>query len=310
MSSSTAFKISSATMSAMDPWGSDHGKLQGDIDGFMLLSRFLKERCGIDLPLTPKNQSLMASRMRKVLVARNLTGYAEYAALLSANAPGAVNEFVSALTTNTTHFFREAEHFEHFRKSLPALIEAKKKAGVNELRIWCAASSTGQEPYTILMSLLESGALPQGFSLKFLATDIDLRVLERASKAIYRFDDVENVPPALLSKYFEQGTTKDGQVYRLQSRYAQMIRFARLNLIESNWPFQHKFDVIFCRNVLIYFDSPTAQATVERLAEQLNPGGILYLGHSECGHVKTRLVKTMIAAAYQRVTVPVSGGGR
>jgi chemotaxis protein methyltransferase CheR len=160
------------------------------------------------------------------------------------------------------------------------------------------------------MSLLESGALPQGFSLKFLATDIDLRVLERASKAIYRFDDVENVPPALLSKYFEQGTTKDGQVYRLQSRYAQMIRFARLNLIESNWPFQHKFDVIFCRNVLIYFDSPTAQATVERLAEQLNPGGILYLGHSECGHVKTRLVKTMIAAAYQRVTVPVSGGGR
>jgi chemotaxis protein methyltransferase CheR len=306
--SSSARQLAPATGAAGN--GFDHSRLQNDLTGFSALSEILKGRCGIDLPPTPKNLSLMASRMRKLLLARGLESYGEYARMIHNQVPGVMNEFISALTTNTTHFFRENEHFNHLRKILPELIEAKRREGSNELRVWCAASSTGQEPYTILISLLESGVLPPGMTLKFLATDIDLQVLEKASNAIYREEDIENMPPVLVSRYFEKGIGGDGQrMVRVLPRYASMIRFARLNLIEPRWPFQNKFDIIFCRNVLIYFDSPTAQGVVERLAGQLNPGGYLYVGHSESGHVKTRLVKSVVAAAYVRLPGPALSGG-
>ncbi len=289
-----------------DALGDDLNRLQADEAGFQRLSAILKTHCGIDLPLTPKNLSLMASRMRKVLNARKMASYAEYATLLEGGQKGALNEFVTALTTNTTHFFREAEHFEHLKTMLPTLFANKRKAGQpNELRVWCAASSTGQEPYTILMTLLESGALPPNCDIKFLATDIDLTVLEKAARGVYKEEETENIPPLFLSKYFEQDQTNDGSKWRrVLPEFGSKIRFAPLNLVEA-WPFEKQFDIIFCRNVLIYFDSVTAQKTIERMAQQLNPGGLLYVGHSESGHVKTRLVRAMSAAAYQKIAASV-----
>jgi chemotaxis protein methyltransferase CheR len=309
MKRSSALKTNVATAGNHSGAAPDHNDLQSDSKGFSILSGILKDRCGIDLPETPKNLSLMSSRLRKILMARGLSTYSEYAALINAGASGAMNEFISALTTNTTHFFREGEHFDHLKRVLPGIIESRNKSGQRELRVWCAASSTGQEPYTILITILESGALNPNWTIKFLATDIDLAVLEKATRAVYREDDLANVSPALRQKYFLSEKSKNDETFfRVKPQFTSMIRFARLNLIESAWPFQHQFDVIFCRNVLIYFDSPTAQGVIEHLASQLNPGGYLFIGHSECGHVKTRLVKPIAAAAYVRLAgIPTTG---
>lgn len=299
------FTVSQAP--SVDSLGVDLQRLQNDQAGFLKLAEHLKMLCGIDLPMTPKNLSLMASRLRKVLTARGLNEYSDYITLVREGGGGVVGEFVQAMTTNTTHFFREAEHFDLLRTNLPRVIQAKRVSNrPAELRVWCAASSTGQEPYSILISILESGALPQGWELKFLATDIDLEVLKKAARAVYRDDEVENIPPMVLSKYFETETTSDGaKWWRVKKQFSSLIRFAPLNLVDAEWPFEKTFDVIFCRNVLIYFDATTAQRTVERLSGQLDAGGFLFVGHSECGHVRTRLVKTVAAAAYQRILAPV-----
>ena len=277
--------------------------LQADVSGFERLSHFLKERCGIDLPTSPKNLSLMSSRLRKILEARSIANYQAYANLLDKGSASDMNEFISALTTNTTHFFREGEHFKHLTTAVSELMEQKTRDhSPREIRVWCAASSTGQEPYTILMTLLEAGLMQKGFTLKMIATDIDIAVLEKAANAVYRLEDAEGIPAALRSKYFEVKKDQAGASWaRVRKEFAQMIRFARLNLTDTQWPFQQKFDFVFCRNVLIYFDAPTAQATIERMATLLPPGGLMYIGHSECGHVKTKLVKTVHPAVYKRL---------
>lgn len=290
--------------------GADLDRHQGDVAGFQKLASIIKVNCGIDLPVTPKNLSLMASRLRKVLAAYGIEDYKQFADLLNRGDKRAMNEFICAMTTNTTHFFREKEHFAHLRKSLPAMVEAKRKANAHqELRVWCAAASTGQEPFTILMTILGSGALPSNWTVKFLATDIDLNVLEKAARATYREDEVENVPASELNTFFDEGGAVSGErLYRIKKNFASMIRFARLNLVDNPWPFEHKFDVIFCRNVMIYFDGPTARDVVERQAAALNTGGLLYIGHSEMGHAKSALIKSVAPAVYERL--PSSQGGR
>lgn len=275
--------------------------LQKDQSGFQLLAQHIKSLCGINLPATEKNQSLMASRLLPLLRARGFTKYKEYSHYLANEASSQeLQEFVSQLTTNTTQFFRESEHFEFLKKHLDSVLVAKKKQGSHELRVWCAAASAGQEPYTIAMVINEALPANENWSVKFLATDIDTDVLKKAAAGVYSEAEAKTAPSLILQKYFTKANV-DGEVkYKINNPIRSNIRFAQLNLIETPYPFQHKFDIIFCRNVLIYFDQPTSAKVVENLQANLSDHGYIFLGHSEAGAMRNQPVTCPAPAVYQK----------
>jgi chemotaxis protein methyltransferase CheR len=273
-------------------------RLQKDAQGFKRLVEILKDASGIHLPENTKNLSLLAGRLGPILSSNGFQSYKEYEAYLRANPGVGIPEFVCALTTNTTQFFREMPHFEFLRQHLPVMIAAKQRKYQHEFRVWCSVASTGQEPYTIAMTLLESLRDPATWNIQFLATDIDEEVLEKACKGVYTEAEVEGVPPLFRQKYFNLHA--NGKSQQVKSELQKLIRFAPFNLITKDYPFKHRFDLIFCRNVLIYFDPPTAQAVVNHLIEQLTPGGLLFLGHSESGALKSSLVTSISHSVYQR----------
>lgn len=273
----------------------DH--LQADVEGFRLLSKELKERTGINLPENSKNLSLMASRLHSRIADIGLETYEEYLELLRDDDPELVRDFIQALTTNTTHFFRESRHFDFLREALPGMLRLKKPG--SDLRVWCAAASTGQEPYTIGMTLLETLGPQSGWNLKFLATDIDDSVLRTAINAVYTEKEIGDLNPMLRQKYFESAGNGSGRDYRVKQSLRGLIRYANLNLM-NEYPFQHKFDIIFCRNVLIYFDRETVDRVIEKLADALAPGGLLFIGHSETGALRCASLEPVSTAVYRK----------
>ncbi|OFZ22925.1 MAG: hypothetical protein A2X94_14930 [Bdellovibrionales bacterium GWB1_55_8] len=275
-------------------------QLQHDDFGFQKMALALKELAGIHMIPNEKNRCLMAGRLSSVLFKSGIRDYSEYHRLIRSGNAAAIQEFISALTTNTTEFFREARHFEVLRELLPELAAAKRKQLVPEIRIWCAAASTGQEPYTILMTLLESLPSLADWQIRFLATDIDQTVLARAAAGVYTAAEVAGIPPNLRQKYFSTRTSDKVTSYVVLPQYRNMIRFAPMNLSEASYPFQHRFDIAFCRNVLIYFDRDSAGKVIEKIASHLNPGGFLFVGHSETGLTKTSLLKPFANAIYRR----------
>ncbi|MEK6772386.1 MAG: CheR family methyltransferase [Bdellovibrionota bacterium] len=276
-------------------------KLQKDEGGFIKLAEILKSNAGINMVLNDKNLTLMASRLNSVLKQHQLPGYKEYIKLIESGDPKYFTEFIVSLTTNTTQFFREPTHFSFLETKLPEILAQKKQQKNNNLRVWCSASSTGQEVYTLLMVLDNYLQNLSGCSIKFLATDIDHEVLERASDAIYRESEIGGIPKEYLKKYFHSSEDEKGIKFQLKSNYRDMIRFATFNLLTESYPFQYPFDIIFCRNVLIYFDRATCEAVIEKLAKSLSVGGILFLGHSETGMMKTKLLKTISNGVYIKV---------
>jgi len=294
----------SAVAVSLNPqdWDQQLDEMTSDVDGFLKLADLLRQWAGIDLQNTPKNLSLMASRLRKVIASHGLQTYDQYYGfLLQAGAGSKRQEFISALTTNTTQFFREREHFDELTRKLGDLWNRKRRSGQSELRVWCAAASTGQEPYTILMTILEALGEEVAPALKFLATDIDLEVLARAAQGEYQANEVNSLPGLYVQKYFESRKEGSQKVYRVRDQYQKLIRFAQFNLIQPSYPFQHRFDIVFCRNVLIYFDSQTAMGVVEKLAGVTSPGGLLFVGHSECGLARSAALRTTVPAAYERL---------
>jgi chemotaxis protein methyltransferase CheR len=224
--------------------------------------------------------------------------------MLSRGSSEHLTEFICALTTNTTHFFRESVHFDFLKNRLPELAEAKRKQHKHELRVWCSASSTGQEVYTLMMViqsfLNDANPAFKTWDLKFLATDIDPEVLERASSGTYQETELSGVPDPLKQQFFRAVRTGVQKAYQVQSEYRSKIRFAQFNLLTERYPFQFPFDIIFCRNVLIYFDRPTAEKVIEKLAGALAPGGLLFLGHSETGMMRSKVMKTLASGVYQK----------
>lgn len=252
------------------------------------------EFSGVNLPFSAKNEALVKNRLSKLLSRNSLGDLDGLRAGLESKNQKVVDLFISSLTTNKTHFFREDAHFDFLKEDL------KKRSDNAELRVWCAAASTGQEPYTIAIVLRE---VLQGSKLsnaKFLATDIDLQVLAKASQGQYSESEMEGCPQDLRKKYFKSTNSKDAK-YVASDDIRNMIRFAQFNLVTGPYSFQHKFDYIFCRNVLIYFDPPTTAKVIHNLASQLKPGGYLILGHSESGSVKDSLIKPLNRAIYQRL---------
>ncbi|MBU6375286.1 MAG: protein-glutamate O-methyltransferase CheR [Bdellovibrionales bacterium] len=277
--------------------------------GFNRLSALLKELTGISLEDNSKNRSLMVSRVVQTLRARELGSLSDYFNLLrSARADSEeIAEFVSKMTTNTTRFFRESAHFKQLQTVIPTILSEKEKMhGVDstEIRVWCAASSTGQEPYTLAMVMLEELAriAPQKpWRLKILASDIDRPSLHKAVSGIYLQQEIENIPPELLKKYFvERVDGSAGKRFVVHPALSKKITFAEINLTTQPYPMQRLFDVIFCRNVLIYFNRQTAEQVVSNLERVLRPGGYLFLGHSESGSMRNTKFQTISHAVYRK----------
>ncbi len=259
-------------------------------------SKLMYQISGVNLPYSEKNDSLVKNRMSKLLRKTKYANFDELMSRLKNPPPGLMNEFVSSLTTNKTHFFREDLHFKWFKDFL--LTHFKNDS---ELRIWCAAASTGQEPYTIAMLLKESLTPSQLTMTKFLATDIDLEVLKKASQGTYRESEMDGCPPDYRKKFFTKVSSGNEDFYKAKDDLSKLIRFAPLNLVQERYPFQHKFHVIFCRNVLIYFDPPTTKKVVTSLVDSLSPGGFLVIGHSEAGSGKVTNVKQVTQAVFQKI---------
>jgi chemotaxis protein methyltransferase CheR len=186
---------------------------------------------------------------------------------------------INALTTNLTSFFREAHHFEHLRAvALPEIARAAVEHN-RRLRLWSSACSSGEEPYSMAISLLASGVDLGGWDVRILASDLDTNMLARAQEGQYKGEALRSVPAEQRARYFERVREADDR-FGVKPAVRRLITFKQLNLLEA-WPMRGPFDVIFCRNVLIYFDAPTKARLVQRFVEILRPSGWLYLGHSE-----------------------------
>jgi len=238
------------------------------------LRKFLKERSGLDL--SPDKQYLVESRLLPLTRKESLSGIPDLVQKIK-NGDGRLStDVVEAMTTNETFFFRDKIPFDHLRDTiLPALIQAR--AARRSIRIWSAASSTGQEPYSIAMCLKEMGAALAGWRIEIVATDLSQEVLEKSKAGVYsQFEVQRGLPIQLLVKYF----TQSGDIWQLKGDVRSMVQFRQLNLLQD---FSHlgTFDVIFCRNVLIYFDQDTKAVIFERLAKCLEADGTLLLGAAE-----------------------------
>lgn len=268
---------------------------------FNKLSFILKDLTGINLSLNSKNIVLMSSRLKKVLLKLGNISYKDLIAKLESNDSVAIKLFVIAMTTNTTYFFRENDHFDFLSKNIHQLCSLKIKARENELRIWCAAASSGEEAYTILITLLESG-IAKDIKIKMLATDIDANVIRQAIEAVYSQEKVKNVPLIIKQKYFTKMIKNNLSYYAINQDLKSYIKFGVLNLLDDKYPFKYKFDIIFCRNVLIYFDNQTSKMVINKLVDVLNVGGYLFLGHSEVIVGKIQGLQRIGTAIYQKIS--------
>ncbi|MBR1147700.1 protein-glutamate O-methyltransferase CheR [Bradyrhizobium sp. AUGA SZCCT0431] len=238
------------------------------------LRKLLKERSGLDL--SADKQYLVESRLVPLARKASLAGIPELVQKIKAGADALTAEVVEAMTTNETFFFRDKLPFDHLKEAvLPALAQAR--AARRSLRIWCAASSTGQEPYSIAMCLKEAGSMLAGWRTEIVATDLSLAVLEKSKAGIFsQFEVQRGLPIQMLVKYF----TQNGELWQLNADIRSMVQHRQLNLLQD---FSHlgTFDVIFCRNVLIYFDQDTKAKIFERISRMLEPDGVLALGAAE-----------------------------
>jgi chemotaxis protein methyltransferase CheR len=244
---------------------------------FSNIAAMLEREAGIALP---RAKATMAySRLAKRLRALRLNSFAEYCELVAG--PGAATErphMIQALTTNLTHFFREPHHFEHLKTAMLPKLIAQARQG-RRVRIWSAGCSSGQEPYSIALTLLSVMQDAAQYDIKILATDIDRNMLKIGHAGIYEADVLAPVPPDLLQRFF---TPVPGAptTLRASDSLRDLIAFRPLNLI-ADWPMQGKFDIIFCRNVVIYFGAETQANFWSRIVPRLAPQAALYIGHSE-----------------------------
>ncbi len=240
---------------------------------YEFLRKLLKERSGLDL--SSDKQYLVESRLNPLARRVGLSGIEELVAKIRSGAEALTSEVVEAMTTNETFFFRDKIPFDHLRQTvLPELVQAR--ANRRSLRIWCAASSTGQEPYSIAMCIKEFAPLA-GWRVEIVATDLSQGVLEKSRAGIFsQFEVQRGLPIQMLVKYF----TQTGELWQLNADTRAMVQHRQLNLLQD---FSHlgTFDVIFCRNVLIYFDQDTKINIFDRLARVLEPDGVLALGAAE-----------------------------
>ena len=262
---------------------------------FERVRKLIYQHAGISL--SPVKQDMVYSRLARRLRATGKHSFAEYLDALERNGGNEWEFFVNSLTTNLTSFFREPHHF-------PMLAEHLKKQGAQRpLRIWCSAASTGEEPYSIAMTVLETFGGPAP-NVSIVASDLDTNVLATAQKGVYPLERVDKMSPERLRKFFLKGSGSQEGYVAVRPELKQMIEFRRINLLDASYPVKAPLDVIFCRNVMIYFDKPTQYKILSRFAPMLQPDGLLFAGHSEsflhAGDLFRSLGKTVYAPAKSR----------
>jgi chemotaxis protein methyltransferase CheR len=246
-------------------------------EDFEALRRLVKELTGINL--TDQKRELVYGRLARRLRALHLRTFAEYRDLLASDGGKEISEFCNAITTNLTSFFRESHHFDYLREHV-LQARAASRAGSRRLRIWSAGCSTGEEPYSLAMTVLETLPDLRTWDIKILATDLDSDVLAKAQRGTYATDRVRPLGPQRLSRFFVERRGKDGPVYEVAPELTSLITFRQLNLMHS-LPMKGPLDVIFCRNVVIYFDKDTQRELFARVSHLQRAGDLLFLGHSE-----------------------------
>lgn len=248
---------------------------------FGRFSSLIYDEVGIMLPAAKK--IMLEARLNKRLKACGFKSFEDYADFVFSD-EGRAKELVSLIdvvTTNKTDFFREPAHFEFLAKiAIPSLIDAHETGLKSPFRIWSAGCSSGEEPYTMSMVLSEFAATRPGFQASILATDISTAVLAKARNAIYAEDSVDPIPLHLKKKYLLKSKDREKPTVRIAPQQRSMVTFRRLNFMEE-FGLPERMDVIFCRNVIIYFDKPTQERLLNRFHRQLVTGGYLFLGHSE-----------------------------
>ena len=245
---------------------------------FQSLVKLAYEHAGIALAESKRN--LVYSRLSRRLRTLGLSSFREYREHLAAN-DSELEGFINAISTNLTKFFREAHHFDHLRKNVAApFLHAARGAGSRRLRIWSAGCSTGEEPYSIAAVLKREIRDVSRHDVRILATDIDTEVIGKGARGEYPANSLDEVPAAYREFFQPAGGNRKSTNIVMGEELRSLITFRRLNLMEP-WPFSGKFDAIFCRNVMIYFDGPTKATLLDRFTQQLHPGGWLYIGHSE-----------------------------
>jgi len=244
-------------------------------DDFDFLRKISNEHSGI---LVPDDKfDMFYSRLSKRLRLHGLSNFKEYCQYLKDNPDKEFTEFINAVTTNLTSFFREKHHFEYVKDTIiPEVL--KRNSAKKTIRVWSAGCSTGEEPYSIAMTLLEN--IPSGWDVKILATDLDTNVLQTAATGIYTNDRVEGLPNKTIERWFKKGTGKNAVKVRVNPALQALIQFKQLNLMQD-WPMKNNFDFIFCRNVLIYFDRDTKEQLAQKYGRFLAIGSHLFIGHSE-----------------------------
>jgi chemotaxis protein methyltransferase CheR len=264
---------------------------------FERISALIGQHTGIKLP--PAKRLMVEGRLRRRVRALDLDTFGAYANYLFRE-DGLDSELVfliNAVTTNKTDFFREPEHFELMQKLLVPALVAQRNETMPLLKVWSAASSTGAEPYTIAMVLADMAAQRRDFRYAILGTDISTEVLETGRRAVYPADQVVPVPPGMQSRFLlhprRPGPRRE---VRIVPELRRLVRFDRLNLMADSYPYDRDVDMIFLRNVLIYFDKADQAAVITRLVGHLRPGGYLLLGHSE-SMIGTSITMRQVAPA-------------
>ena len=241
-----------------------------DAKTFQRFAELVYAKSGIKLG--PQKEALVQARVRKRMRQLNLNSYKDYLDLAANDENGQeIIELLNAIATNVTHFYREERHF-HF---LATVLKQWEKEGQSRFRLWSAACSTGEEPYSMAITIRET--LPASCDVKILATDLSTKVLSKAKQGEYQLKNIEKVPRNLLAKYFE----KRGEECRVTDSVRHLVRFARLNLAKPPFPMKGPLDVVFCRNVMIYFDNDVRRRLLAAIYGLLKPGGYLMVGHAE-----------------------------
>ena len=238
---------------------------------FDRVQSLIYQRAGISLH--DGKHAMVYSRLSRRLRDTGHQSFKDYLSWLETHDGPEWQEFVNALTTNLTSFFREQHHFEIFANHL------KSKPASIAWRVWCNAASTGEEPYSIVMTALD--ALGPKANLALTASDIDSKVLACAAQGVYRLEGLKGISDERIQRFFMRGKGANEGMARVKPELQRMIQFISVNLIRDDWPFREPFDVVFCRNVMIYFDAPTQRKVLERIHRVMVPGGLLFVGHAE-----------------------------
>ena len=264
---------------------------------FELIRDLVYSRFGINL--TEQKRSLIAGRLNRTLRQNGIDSFrAYYDYVISDQTGQALSKMVDKISTNHTFFYREKEHFDYLRDTvLPELTRQAQKSGKKVVRIWCAASSSGEEPYTLAMLLCEyfKSDLP-AWDVGILATDISFDILESAKKGIYDDRNVSQLPKEWKNRYLKK---LPENMWEVNNKIKELVLFRRLNLMHQEYPFRGKFQVIFSRNVMIYFDEPTRESLVKRYHRYMEPGGYLFIGHSETLGRNNNLYRFLKPAVYR-----------